>query len=127
MGSSPDCHPGDACGMTIWFEPIWHLRGPEKVLLGSMQAAEASDSEEAMATVADGPLHPLIGRLIEIIAINPLTFDLSVSFEGGYKVCTFAADATADESWHIRENATGTRLKGSPRGLTVQRPKPGSR
>lgn len=115
-----DGHPGDANGITFWFDSIWHLRGPEGVLLGSLQFAEASDSEEAMAAVADGPMAPLIGTLVESIAIDPTTFDLSVSFECDCVVCTFAADATADESWHIRENATGTRLKGSPRGLVVE-------
>jgi hypothetical protein len=114
------CEPGDRKGITIWFDPIWHLRGPGGVLLGSMQVAEASDSEEAMAAVADEPMAPLLGRLIEGVAIDPMTFDLSVGFEGGYCVCTFAAHAKTDESWHIRENATGARLKGSPMGLTVQ-------
>src|SRR4051794_20702831 len=95
------CEPGDPSGITIWFNPIWHLRGPGGALLGSMQVAEASDTEEAMASVADGPFAPLIGRRTQGIAIDPLTFDLGVSFEGGYGVYTFVADATADESWHI--------------------------
>jgi hypothetical protein len=118
-----DCQPGDGSGLTIWFEPIWHLRGPDGVLLGSMQVAAACDSEEAMSAVADGPLEPLLGRSIEGVAIDPLTFDLTVCLAGGYSVCTFAADATVDESWHIRENASGTRLEGSPRGLSIRRPR----
>jgi hypothetical protein len=116
-----DCEPSDGSGLTIWFEPIWHLRGPNGVLLGSMQVGVACDSEEAMSAVADGPLKPLFGRSIEGIAIDPLTFDLSISLAGGYRVCTFAADATVDKSWHIRDNATGTRLKGSPGGLFIER------
>jgi hypothetical protein len=115
-----DCEPGDASGLTIWFDPIWHLRGPNGVLLGSMQVAAACDSEEAMSAVADGPLEPLIGRSIDGIAIDPLTFDLTISLAGGYSVCTFAADATVDESWHVRDNATRTRLKGSPGGLFIE-------
>jgi hypothetical protein len=114
-----DCEPGDLGGITIWFEPIWHVRGPGGVLLGSRQVAEASDTEEAMAAVADGALAPLLGRRIEGVVVDSLTFDLGVSFEGSYGVFTFVADATADQSWHIRENATGDRLKGSPRGLAV--------
>jgi hypothetical protein len=116
-----DCVPGDESGITLWFDPIWHLRGHDRVLLGSMQVAAACDSEEAMAAVAHGPLlAPLLGRSIEGVAIASLTCDLSVFLEGGYSVCTFVADTSVDESWHIRENATGTRLKGSPGGLSVQ-------
>jgi hypothetical protein len=122
-----DCEPGDGGGITIWFEPIWHLRGPDGVLLGSMQVAAACGSEDAMAAIADGPLAPLLGRYIEGVAIDTLTFDLSISLVGRYKVCTFVADATVDESWHIRENATGTRLRGSPGGLFVQPPRAESR
>lgn len=51
-----DFEPGDEEGITLWFEPIRHLRGADGVLLGSMQVAAACDSEEAMAAVADGPL-----------------------------------------------------------------------
>jgi hypothetical protein len=117
------CVPGDESGITLWFDPIWHLRGHDRVLLGSMQVAAVCDSEEAMAAVADGPLAPLLGRSIEGVAIAPLTFDLSVSLEGVYSVCTFVADGSVDESWHIRENGTGTRLKASPEGLSVQLPR----
>jgi hypothetical protein len=118
-----DCEPGDQRGITIWLEPIWHLRGPLGVLLGSMQVAEAADEEETMAAVADEPLSQLIGKAIEDVAFDALTFDITVRFEGGYRVCTFVADATSDDSWHIRENRTLTRVKGSPAGLVFQRPR----
>jgi hypothetical protein len=116
-----DCEPGDRSGLGICFEPIWHFCGPNGVLLGSMQVAAVCESEEAMSAVADGPLKPLLGRVIEGLAIDPLTFDLTVILAGGYRVCTFAADATGDYSWHIRDNATGTSLKGSPGGLSIPR------
>ena len=118
-----DCEPGDDGGVTIWFDPIWHLVGPAGVLLGSTQAAEASmlEVEGAMDAVVDPPLAFLTGRVIENITIDLLSFDLCVSFEGGYCVKTFVADATVDESWHIRENATGHRLTSSPRGLFIVR------
>jgi hypothetical protein len=109
--------------MTIWFEPIWHPSGPEGVLLGSMEVAAACGAEDAMAAVADGPLAPQLGRSVEGVAIDPLTFDLSISLDGGYNVRTLVADATVDESCHIRKNATGNRLRGSPGGLTVQPPR----
>jgi hypothetical protein len=118
-----DCEPGDGSGITIWFEPIWHLCGPGRVLLGSTQVAAACQSEETMAAVADGHFAPLLGRSVEGIAIDPLTFDLIVLLQDRYSVSTFAADASSDESWHIRENASGTRLKGSPGGLSVQPPR----
>lgn len=113
------CEPGDQSGLTIWLEPIWHLRGPGGVLLGSMQVAEACESEEAMSAVADAPLALLLGKRIEGVVVDPQTFDLGVSFEEGYGIFTFVADATTDESWHIRENVSGNRLKGSPRGLDI--------
>jgi hypothetical protein len=114
-----DCDPGDGTGVTLWFEPIWHYSGPNGVLVGSMLVAEASDSEEAMAAVADEPMALLLGRSIESVTIAPRTFDLMVTFEGDYHVTTFVSDPTSDESWHIRDNTTRLRLKGSPRGLSV--------
>jgi hypothetical protein len=113
-----DCEPGDGRGFTLWFEPIWHFRGPEGVLVGSSQVAEASEAEGAMAAVAE-PMDLLSGRAIADVLVEAGTFDLSVEFEGGYRVKTFVSDPTARESWHIRENATGARLDGSPRGLAV--------
>jgi hypothetical protein len=117
-----DCEPGDGSGITLWFDTPWRLCDANRVLLGSRQVAEACESKEAMAAVADGPLAPLLGRSIEGVAIDPVTFDLQVSLEGGYSICTFAVDALVDESWHITENATSTRLTGSPGGLSVRCP-----
>jgi hypothetical protein len=102
----------------IWFEPIWHFRGSEGVIVGSMQAAAASDTEEGLNAVS--MLMDLIHRkVIEQVVVEPLTFDLSVEFAGGYCIKTFVSDATNDESWHIRENATGVRLQGSPSRLSI--------
>jgi hypothetical protein len=109
------CEPGDCRGLTIWFQPIWHCLGPHGVLLGSMQVAEVCESEEKMDSLS-ACMDVLHGRVVEWIATEPLTFDLTVSVDGGFSVRTFVADATTDESWHIRDNATGLRLRGSPHG-----------
>jgi hypothetical protein len=117
-----DCEPGDDNGVTIWFEPIWHLYGPDGALLGSMQVAAAADCQKAMAAVADGPMATILGKSVAGVTIDPISFDLTVAVEGGYGIRTFVADATTEESWHIRENSTRIRLQGSPRGLIVQPP-----
>ena len=113
-----ECQPGDEKGLTIWFEPIWHLRGPRGVLVGSMQAAEASKTEGGLDVVC-ARMDLLCEKSIEEVGVHPLTHDLSVTSAGGYSVNTFVADPTVDESWHIRDNATRVRLKGCPTGLSI--------
>ena len=112
-----ECTPGDGRGITIWFEPTWHFRGPDGVLLGSDQAWEARDSNESLDSVSM-PLNILHDGAVEDVVVESSTHDLTVTFEGGFLVRTFVSDATAEQSWHIRENATGTRLVGSPGGLS---------
>jgi hypothetical protein len=75
-------------------------------------------SEEGLAAVS-ALLGDLQERAIEWVDVQPLTFDLSVALEGGYCLETLAFDQTVDDSWHIRENTTGNRLKGSPTGLSI--------
>jgi hypothetical protein len=113
-----DCQPGDDEGIIVWFEPIWHFRGPEGVLVGSRQVADVSETKEGMAA-ACVPMKVLYGRTIERISIEPATFDLSVSLEGGYRIATFVSDPTQEESWCIREKSTGMGLQGTPEGLLV--------
>jgi hypothetical protein len=115
-----DCESGDGRGLTIWFQPIWHLRGPHHVLFGSLQVPAGCDFERTMSVVADSHSEPLFGRSIEEVAVHPLTFDLTVFLAGGFSVCTFVADVTLEDSWQILDNATGTRLRGSSRGLFVR-------
>jgi len=115
-----ECEPGDKKGVTIWFEPTWHFCGVEGVLIGSRQAQmdDEPENEEAFYRVAE-PLRMLEGRKIESVVIEPRTFDLHVYVEGGYWIKTFVSDPTDDESWHIRENATGKMLKGFAKGLAI--------
>ena len=75
-----------------------------------------------MAAVAKS-MGCLIGSLVVGVVIEPGTHDLVVTFEGNFSVKTFVVDATSEESWHIRDNTDGARLKGSPRGLEVVPPK----
>lgn len=116
-----ECEPGDKKGVTIWFEPTWHLCGAEGVLLGSRQAQmdDESEDDEAFHRLAE-PLRVLEGKKIESVVVEPRTFDLHMFFEGDYWIKTFVADSTDEESWHMRENATGQRLKGFPKGLAVE-------
>jgi hypothetical protein len=107
------CEPGDGKGLTFWFEPIWHFRGPQGVLVGSIQAYEAAMTDDGLDALSE-LMDVLHEKPVEQVVLEPLTYDLSVAFAGGYWVQTFAADATTDHSWHIPENATGVRLKGCP-------------
>ena len=93
-----DCEPGDETGVTLWFEPIWHFRGPQGVLVGSMQAFEAAQTEDGLDALS-GLMDGLHEKEVEQVVVDPVSFDLSVSFAGGYSVTTFVADATAGESW----------------------------
>jgi hypothetical protein len=115
-----ECEPGDKKGITIWFEPTWHLCGVGGVLFGSRQAQmdDEPEDEEAFHLLAE-PLRVLEGMKIESVVVEPRTFDLHIFFEGDYWVKTFVADPTDEESWHIQENAIGQRLKGFPKGLAV--------
>jgi hypothetical protein len=83
-------------------------------------------AEEAAMDVVSEPMDVLHGRMVEKIDIEPRTFDLRISFEDGYSIQTLGSDLTVEESWHIRENATGVRLRGSPSGIEVisSRPRP---
>lgn len=119
-----DCEPGDQQGVTIWFEPTWHFCGPEGVLVGSRQAqvADAPDADEVFARVAE-PLDLLLGRAIESATIEQRTHDLSLALEGDYYIKTFVSDPTDDETWHIRDNETGKRLRGFSKGLAIDLPR----
>jgi hypothetical protein len=111
-----DCEPSDNKGLTIWFEPTWHLGSPRGVLLGSRQAQV--DGKEAHSRVAE-PLDQLAGKAIEKVLIEEITFDLRVVFEGGYWITTFVSDPTDDESWHITDNSSKLQLFASPAGLQI--------
>lgn len=114
-----DCEPGDEAGIILWVEPIWHLRGPNGVLLGSSQVTAAAESVETMSAIADEPMTHILGRSIEDVVIESGTHDLAVEFRGNYSIRTFVSDAESDHSWHIRDNATRMRLNGSPGGLDL--------
>jgi hypothetical protein len=116
-----ECEPGDKQGVTIWFEPTWHFAGPGGVLVGSRQAQmdDNPGDEEAFDRVAE-PLRVLEGKLIQSVVIEPITYDLHVRIDVGYWIKTFVSDPNDDESWHIRENASGRILKGFPKGLAVE-------
>jgi hypothetical protein len=116
-----DAQPGDEAGVTLWFEPTWHLRGPEEVLAGSRQAQHDPDAEKPDAgfeCVAEA-LYILNDRRVTDLAIEAVTGDLFLSLEGGFLLRTFVSDPTDEELWHIRDNVSETRLRRSGRQLTI--------
>jgi hypothetical protein len=110
-----DNEPGDGTGVTFWLAPIWHVREPGQVLVGSRQAQV--DGEEFYRLGES--LDVLLGQTVQDVTIEPDTFDLTLALSGGYLVKTFVAEATREETWHIRDNTTHLRLSGSPQGLSI--------
>ena len=120
-----DCEPGDAHGATLWLDPTWHLRGPTGVLTGSRQAQhdpDAADPDAGFRAAAD-VVDVLLDRRLVVLGVDPISGDLRVDFEGGLVLQTFASDPTDDQLWHIRENATGARLRGATGALHIDLPK----
>lgn len=116
-----DTQPGGGTGATFWFEPTWHVRAPGRVLTGSRDARFEDDDpekEEGMQRL-ENLLAALQGNIVEDVAVEPETFDLTLVLSGGYRVKTFVADTTDEETWCIRDNATGSELLGSPAGLSI--------
>jgi hypothetical protein len=111
-----DCEPGDEKGTTIWFDPPWHFSSPEGVLVGSRQAYDASEDKAALDKVSE-PLQNIQGKVVDFIKLEPRSYDL---FEGDFWVKSFTADSEETDTWHIRDNTTGKRVVGSPKGLFIR-------
>ena len=58
-------------------------------------------------------------KSIEEVAVDPVTYELSVTFSGGCLVTKFVADPAVDKCWVIQDNATRVSLKGCPTGLSI--------
>ena len=116
-----DGTPGDKKGITICFEPAWHVLGPKGVLVGSRQAGEAAYKSKRALDRVGKPLSILATLPISSVKVEPKTFDIKVSFGRDYLVRTFVSDPTDDESWYFRENASGDRLIASPSGLRFKK------
>ena len=115
-----ECRPGDAHGLTFWFEPTWHVTAPEGVVAGSRQAQGEGDdgpTDAELGRVYAPICDKLIDRAITAIQVDPRSCDLSVIVAGDRHVRTFASDPEDDHSWHIRENSTGLSLYASPAGM----------
>ena len=53
-----------------------------------------------------------------------VTNDVTLRFEGAYLIRTFAGDPTDEESWYLKDKATGERLIAAPSGLRLKGPLP---
>jgi hypothetical protein len=123
------CEPGDDHGVIFWFEPTWHLRGPEQVLTGSRQAQEdpQADDPESGFKAAGKALDVLWNRTVEGVEVEPVTHSLIVRLVGGFEVRTFVSDPTSDLDWHIDEKAAGLSLEGCAGGLELVHRPPATR
>jgi hypothetical protein len=103
---------GDHTGITLWFEPTWRLRDDARVLTGSREAQhdpDVSDPDAGFHAAAEA-VDQLNGRIIVSLEVAAITGDLTVRLSDGLVISTFVSDPTTDELWHIRDNATKTRL-----------------
>lgn len=102
-----DATPGAGNGVTFWLEPTWHLRGPDSVLTGSQQAQDHDGGPDADSGFrrAAAALDSLDGRTVLDVRVEPITGDLLIDFEGAFLLRTFVSDPTAEEFWHVRDNA----------------------
>ncbi len=119
-----DADPGDETGITLWFEPTWHLRDETRVLTGSRQAQHDPDADapDAGFEAAAAAVDALVGREVVSLSVTAATGDLTLNFDGGLTLCTFVSDPTADELWHIRDNATKRRLVRSAQSFAITSP-----
>lgn len=121
------CDPGDKQGITIKFDPTWNLESPGGVLTGSRQAQHDEEAEEPDAgfSAACSAVNVIVGRLVKQVVHDPVTGDIRLMIEGGLLVQTFVSDPTVEELWHIRDNGTGIRVVGTPRGIEIDAPEQG--
>ena len=117
-----DAEPGEKTGVTFWFEPTWHLRGPDRVLTGSREAQEDPDSDDPGAGFrrAADAVDALLGSTVTEVWIEPVTGDLHITLEGGLLLRTFVSDPSTDELWHVRDNVAGVVLYRSPAGYRIR-------
>ena len=116
-----DTEPGDGTGLTLWFDPTWHLRDDTHVLTGSRQAQHESDAADPDAgfNLAADAVDQLVGRTVIALEMSESTGDLTLSLDGSLYLCTFVSDPSTDQLWHIRDNATKHRLVRSGPALTI--------
>lgn len=116
--------PGDLFGVTLWFEPTWHLRNRERVLTGSRQAQHdpgAADPDAGFRVAAEA-VDALVRDRVCALERDPVTGDLRLETEGGLTLCTFVSDPSDDHFWHIRDNATRSALYAGAAGLEIVLP-----
>ncbi|KAF0812990.1 hypothetical protein IGB42_02386 [Andreprevotia sp. IGB-42] len=61
----------------------------------------------------------LIGRVLVAVAIDQLSSDLTLTFEGGCQLRNFAVDMHEDENWRFRDGATGQTYRVRMDGVKV--------
>jgi hypothetical protein len=111
-----DRNLGEQTGLFLWFEPTWHLGSAEGVLVGSRQA-QVEDQADHVAL--DLLVQQLLGRSVEHVAIDALSYDVEVRFTGGYWIKTFVSDTTADENWYFRDCRSNDVVSSSAKGLRL--------
>ena len=114
-----ECEPGDDRGHVVWLEPTWSLSSPDALVVGSRQAQvdEGPNGAEDLARVGDLIRGRLLGRRLESVRLEAPTFDIDLTFEGGYRLRTFAADAGDEDNWHVTV-LKGDSVYGAPSGLS---------
>jgi hypothetical protein len=110
---------GENTGMFLWFDPVWHLGGPNGVLVGSRQA---QDEDRDVRGALNSLVQQLLGREVESVSVDALTTDIDIRFSNGYWVRTFVSDPTDDMNWYFRDRQRKLTVTGSAAGLRLSNP-----
>ena len=118
-----DSLPGDATGLSLWFEPTWNLRSERAVLTGSRQAQSSDDPDESSMgpsgfNVAADAVDLLVGQRIASVLVDEVSGDLRVSTSGGFVLSTFISDPSDDHFWHLTDRTTGEQWWRGSGGVT---------
>ena len=73
------------------------------------------DAHAALNSLVKG----LVGRQIELVAVEPFTNDIDVRFSGGHWVRTIVSNPEANENWYFRNCQSNRVVTGSSNGLRV--------
>jgi len=116
-GGSLVLYFGDRVGfgrLTTWrlhLESAWRLEGPRDALAGSYDF----DNDGRPPDVTFTAFNELVGKTIEAVTVGAPVLDVSIMFEGGFRLVTFAHSIVDGENWELRHHSG---LRVGMRGVT---------
>ncbi len=113
--------------LQVWFEPSWQLRTATRLLTGSGAIESPDDygdddevhrASETVRRVSDHA-QPLLGQTIERIELDPMTFELCVTFSNGFVGRTFASDPESTLIWVLSDCPRTFAVRGTAHGIVT--------